>query len=164
MLWGKIARALIGSWNTELLPILKIPLIPSRFHYRQVYCRAQKNSTPIKSEVCNNFTGKALLPSTHHRKYNKNASDQSHYCPKGTIPILACTQMDDYWSWQNPSQKVKGHKASAPTTHQPLAAESRRIGDLHGNLHGGGDKPLRFKVPPIKTKFISSPEHWNTST
>lgn len=35
---------------------------------------------------------------------------------------------------------------------------------LQGSLQGGGERPLRFRVPPISTKLISSVEHWNTST
>ena len=31
-------------------------------------------------------------------------------------------------------------------------------------IPGGAETPLRLSVPPINTKFISSPEHWNTST
>ncbi len=36
--------------------------------------------------------------------------------------------------------------------------------DLQGSLQGGGERPLRFRVPPISTMLISSVEHWNTST
>lgn len=53
--------------------------------------------------------------------------------------------------------------AEAPTSIQRRRAP-RPKKNLHGNLHGGGDKPFRFKVPPINTKFISSAEHWKTST
>lgn len=37
-------------------------------------------------------------------------------------------------------------------------------GDSQGSLQGGGERPLRFRVPPIRTMLISSVEHWNTST
>lgn len=33
-----------------------------------------------------------------------------------------------------------------------------------GSLQGGGERPLRFSVPPIRTMLISSVEHWKTST
>lgn len=36
--------------------------------------------------------------------------------------------------------------------------------DLQGSLQGGGERPLRFRVPPIRTMLISSVEHWKTST
>lgn len=36
--------------------------------------------------------------------------------------------------------------------------------DSQGSLQGGGERPLRLRVPPINTMLISSVEHWNTST
>lgn len=36
--------------------------------------------------------------------------------------------------------------------------------NLQGSLQGGGERPLRFRVPPIRTMLISSVEHWKTST
>lgn len=38
------------------------------------------------------------------------------------------------------------------------------VSDLQGSLQGGGERPLRFRVPPIRTMLISSVEHWKTST
>lgn len=92
----------------------------------------------------------------------------SHFRP-ACSPLPSPPQKADSWSGgEGVDPKRNGPDSAAPQhlpAWQPGAAHStRRTGDLHGNLQGGGDKPLRFKVPPIKTKFISSPEHWKTST
>lgn len=64
-----------------------------------------------------------------------------------------------------PRNRIRVKKKAAPTpTRTQRGRRARPLQNLHGNLHGGGDKPLRFKVPPINTKFISSAEHWKTST
>lgn len=63
-----------------------------------------------------------------------------------------------------PRKRIRIKKAAPTPTRTQRRVLPRPMQNLHGNLHGGGDKPFRFKVPPINTKFISSAEHWKTST
>lgn len=48
--------------------------------------------------------------------------------------------------------------------HPHVPPPSPVLGHSHGSLQGGGDMPLRPKVPPIRTRLISSVEQGTTST
>lgn len=68
-------------------------------------------------------------------------------------------------TWDSfPRTRIRVKKAAPTPTRTQRRVLARPMQNLHGNLHGGGDKPFRFKVPPINTKLISSAEHWKTST
>lgn len=63
----------------------------------------------------------------------------------------------------NPKTNKKKNSGLIPSMHVNQK-EKHEPWYIQGSLHGGGDRPLRFSVPPISTKLISSVEHWNTST
>lgn len=92
----------------------------------------------------------------HNQKKNKSKAATDFRLKSFAFPI------PDIESFQERDAGVE--KGSADTYQQQCRIAPRPKQNLHGNLHGGGDKPFRFNVPPINTKFISSAEHWKTST